>query len=55
METLHKMHERDARIDDVLGNFYHKVIGGLLDDKQKGRAFLIGLIIAFLMILGSFQ
>ena len=51
METLHKMHERDSRIDDVLGKFYHKVIGGLLDDKQKGRAFLIGLIIAFVIVI----
>lgn len=51
METLHKMEERDHKIDEWLGRFYHKVIGGLLDDKQKARAFFIGIIIAFILVI----
>ena len=49
MAVLHQMEKRDHKIDEWLGNFYNKVIGGMLDDRQKGRAFLFGLMIAFVI------
>jgi len=49
MSVLHKMEERDHKIDEWLGNFYNKVIGSLLDDRAKGRKFLYGLIVAFVI------
>jgi len=49
MSVLHKMEERDHKIDEWLGDFYNKIIGGLLDDRQKGKAFLFGLMIAFVI------
>ena len=54
MQTLHKMEARDHKIDEVLGRFYHKVIGRLLDSKLWGWGFLISLIVAFAITISMF-
>jgi multidrug efflux pump subunit AcrB len=51
MSTLHKMEKRDHKIDEWLGHFYNRVIGGLLDDKKKGRIFFFSLIVAFAVVI----
>ena len=54
MKVLKKMEARDEKIDDWLGNFYHKVLGGLLDSKVLGYGFLIGLFVAFFLTIAMF-
>ncbi|MGB0723437.1 MAG: efflux RND transporter permease subunit, partial [Gammaproteobacteria bacterium] len=51
MKTLEKMEKRDHKIDTWLGNFYHKVIGKLLDSKAWGWGFFIGLVLSFFVVI----
>jgi len=54
MKVLRKMEERDEKIDHWLGNFYNKVLGALIDKKVVGMSFLIGLFIAFFLVVAMF-
>ena len=54
MKVLKRMEERDEKIDDWLGRFYHKVLGGLLDRKIFGYGFLIALFVAFFLTVAMF-
>jgi multidrug efflux pump subunit AcrB len=54
LKTLHKMEERDQKIDDWLEGFYHKVLGKLLDSKFWGYSFLIGLFVSFFITVAMF-
>lgn len=54
MKVLRKMEHRDEKIDEWLGKFYNKVLGGLLDSKALGYGFLIGLFIAFFLTISMF-
>ncbi len=54
MNVLHKMEDRDEKIDHWLGKFYHKVLGAMIDKKIIGYGFLIGLIIAFFLVIAMF-
>ncbi len=54
MDTLHKMEERDEKIDHWLGKFYHRVLGALIDKKIAGYGFLAGLIFAFFVVVAMF-
>ncbi|MCK4710462.1 MAG: efflux RND transporter permease subunit, partial [Gammaproteobacteria bacterium] len=54
MNVLHKMEARDEKMDHFLGKFYHKVLGALIDKKVVGMSFLIGLMLAFFLVIAMF-
>jgi multidrug efflux pump subunit AcrB len=54
LDTLHKMEKRDQKIDNWLEGFYRKAIGKLTTSKTWGYGFLLGLILAFVFVIGMF-
>ena len=54
MNVLHKMEERDQKIDSWLEKFYQRVIGKLLDSRLWGWSFLLGLFMAFFITIAMF-
>lgn len=50
MEQLKKSEEKEHKVDNWLDGVFRRVLGPLLDDKKKGRSFLVTLIAVFILV-----
>lgn len=49
MEQLKKLEKEEHKFAEKLETFYNKSIGGMFNDRKKGRLFLYGIIAAFFL------
>jgi multidrug efflux pump subunit AcrB len=54
LKVLQSAAEKEHKEAERLEGFFRRIINGLVDDKWKGRAFLIGLIVIFFLCVFMF-